>query len=115
MIATGLGGLFVGVVGIWVPEVFAVGYPAVSKALTYSYTLPFLFSLLVLKLIATAVSYGTGTLGGIFAPTLFMGAMAGDAVASLARNRLPRFRGPSGRGTRSWAWGRPSLPSFARP
>ena len=91
MIATGLGGLFVGVIGIWVPEVFAVGYPAVSKALTHSYTLPFLLSLLVLKLIATAVSYGTGSLGGIFAPTLFMGAMAGGAVASLAELAFPGF------------------------
>ena len=91
VLATGLGGLFVGIIGIWVPEVFAVGYPAVSKALTHSYTLPFLLSLLVLKLIATAVSYGTGSLGGIFAPTLFMGAMAGGAVASLAELAFPGF------------------------
>jgi len=57
VVATGLGGLFVGVIGIWVPEVFAVGYPAVSKALTHSYALPFLLCLLVLKFIATAKSH----------------------------------------------------------
>ncbi len=96
VVATGAGGLFVGVVGIWVPEVFAVGYPAVSKALTHSYTLPFLLCLLVLKLIATAVSYGTGSLGGIFAPTLFLGAMAGGAVASVAEYALPGFVGQPG-------------------
>ncbi len=91
VLATGLGGLVVGVIGIWFPEVFAVGYPAVSNALTHSYSLPFLLALLALKLIATMVSYGTGSSGGIFAPTLFLGAMAGGAVASLAELVLPGF------------------------
>lgn len=91
ILATGLGGLLVGVIGIAFPEVFAVGYPAVSKALTHSYALPFLLGLLFLKLIATAVSYGTGSLGGIFAPTLFLGAMAGGAVASVAEFAFPGF------------------------
>ncbi|MEE9275726.1 MAG: chloride channel protein, partial [bacterium] len=71
-------------IAIWRPEVLGVGYPAVNKALTARYGLWLLAALLVLKLIATLVSYGTGSSGGIFAPTLFMGAMAGGLVAAIS-------------------------------
>ena len=91
VLATGLGGLAVGVIGVGFPEVFAVGYPAVSKALTNGYALPLLLALLLLKLAATVISYGTGSSGGIFAPTLFLGAMAGGSVAAVAEIAFPGF------------------------
>jgi CIC family chloride channel protein len=91
ILATTLGGLAVGVIGIWFPHVFAVGYPTVTKALTEGYTIWFFLALLVLKLVATTISYGTGSSGGIFAPTLFMGAMTGGAVAAIADVFFPEL------------------------
>ena len=89
--AAALGGLAVGVIGIWFPQVFAVGYPWVTKALTEGYTFWFFLALLALKLCATTISYGTGSSGGIFAPTLFMGAMAGGSVAAVADFFFPEL------------------------
>ncbi len=91
ILATALGGLFVGILGIGFPEILAVGYPAVSNALAHHYGLAFLAALLLLKLVATIVSYGTGSSGGIFAPVLFLGAMAGGLVASVAEVLFPGF------------------------
>ncbi len=95
--ATALGGLAVGVIGIWFPQVFGVGYPWVTKALTEGYSIWFFLALLTLKLCATTISYGTGSSGGIFAPTLFMGAMAGGSVAAIADFFFPELViGPGG-------------------
>lgn len=84
VLITGLGGLAVGIIGIWFPHIFAVGYPTVTRAMTEGYTLWFFLALLIFKLVGTIISYGTGSSGGIFAPALFMGAMTGGAVAALA-------------------------------
>ncbi|MDA0999896.1 MAG: chloride channel protein [bacterium] len=86
---TGLGGLVVGILALWHPEILGVGYPSVNSSLTGRYDLYLLFALLILKLIATTVSYGTGSSGGIFAPTLFMGAMAGGLVAAVSQFFFP--------------------------
>ena len=91
VLITALGGLAVGVIGIWFPQIFAVGYPWVTKALTEGYSLWLFLALLVLKLAATTISYGTGSSGGVFAPTLFMGAMAGGAVAMIADFFFPEL------------------------
>lgn len=91
VLVTGLGGLAVGAIGIWFPHVFAVGYPWVTKGLTEGYPLWIFAALLVLKLAATVISYGTGSSGGIFAPTLFMGAMAGGVVAAIADYFFPEL------------------------
>ncbi|MBT3352914.1 MAG: chloride channel protein [Nitrospinaceae bacterium] len=91
VLITALGGLAIGIIGIWVPHIFAVGYPWVTKALTEGYSIWFFLVLLVLKLVATIISYGTGSSGGIFAPTLFMGAMAGGAVATITDFLFPEL------------------------
>jgi CIC family chloride channel protein len=83
------GGLVVGIMGWFVPSVMGVGYQYVGDALNDSLTLKLMLTLLVLKLVATAVSYASGNAGGIFGPSLFLGAMLGGAVGSVAQHFFP--------------------------
>lgn len=83
------GGLVVGVMGWFVPSVMGVGYQYVGDVLNDSLTLKLMLTLLVLKLVATAVSYASGNAGGIFGPSLFLGAMLGGAVGSVAQHLFP--------------------------
>ncbi len=90
------GGLTVGVLGFFVPQVLGVGYGQVGEALNGTMTIWFMALLLVLKLIATATCYGSGNAGGIFGPSLFIGAMLGGTVGSAANFLLPDFTGSPG-------------------
>lgn len=83
------GGLTVGVLGYFVPEVLGVGYTYVEKVLAGDMVLQVVVILAVLKIIATAVCYASGNAGGIFGPTLFIGAMVGASVGSIAHLLLP--------------------------
>jgi CIC family chloride channel protein len=85
------GGLVVGVMGWFVPSVMGVGYLYVGDVLNDSLTLKLMLTLLVLKLVATAVSYASGNAGGIFGPSLFLGAMLGGAVGSVAQHFFPSY------------------------
>jgi CIC family chloride channel protein len=85
------GGLVVGVMGWFVPPVMGVGYQYVGDVLNDSLTLKLMLTLLVLKLVATAVSYASGNAGGIFGPSLFLGAMLGGAVGSVAQHFFPSY------------------------
>jgi CIC family chloride channel protein len=90
------GGLLVGVMGWFVPEVLGVGYQHVSEALNGQMALQVMALLVVLKLIATAACYGTGNAGGIFGPSLFIGAMLGGTVGTVAHQLLPDYTGGVG-------------------
>ncbi len=90
------GGLAVGLMGWFVPDVLGVGYGHVSEALNGQMTLQVMALLVVLKLIATTSCYGTGNAGGIFGPSLFIGAMLGGAVGTVAHQLLPDFTGGVG-------------------
>jgi chloride channel protein, CIC family len=90
------GGLLVGVMGWFVPEVLGVGYGHVSEALNGQMALHVMALLVVLKLVATTACYGTGNAGGIFGPSLFVGAMMGGAVGTVAHQLLPDFTGGVG-------------------
>jgi chloride channel protein, CIC family len=83
------GGLVVGVMGWFVPPVLGVGYQYVGDVLNASLALKLMLTLLALKLVATAVSYASGNAGGIFGPSLFLGAMLGGAVGSVAQHFFP--------------------------
>jgi CIC family chloride channel protein len=85
------GGLVVGVMGWFVPSVMGVGYQYVGDVLNDSLTLKLMLTLLALKLVATAVSYASGNAGGIFGPSLFLGAMLGGAVGSVAQHFFPSY------------------------
>jgi len=90
------GGLTVGLMGWFVPDVLGVGYGHVSEALNGQMTLQVMALLVVLKLIATTSCYGTGNAGGIFGPSLFIGAMLGGTVGTVAHQLLPDFTGGVG-------------------
>jgi CIC family chloride channel protein len=90
------GGLLVGVMGWFVPQVLGVGYGNVSLALNGQMALGLMALLVPLKLIATASCYGTGNAGGIFGPALFIGAMMGGAAGSVVHHLLPDYTGSVG-------------------
>jgi len=85
------GGLVVGGMGWFVPQVMGVGYKYVGDALNDHIAVKVMVILLALKLIATAVSYASGNAGGIFGPSLFMGAMLGGAVGGVAHHYFPGY------------------------
>ena len=75
-----IGGLIIGILALGFPQILSVGYEATSNALNGNYGLWLLLSLIVLKIGATSISMASGFGGGIFSPSLFIGAMAGGAA-----------------------------------
>jgi CIC family chloride channel protein len=90
------GGLLAGVLGWFVPEVLGVGYSHVSQALNGQLAFTAMVMFVVLKLLATATCYASGNAGGIFGPSLFIGAMLGGAVGAGAHVLLPDYTGSVG-------------------
>ncbi len=83
------GGLTCGLLGWFMPQVMGVGYDYVERVLDGDLALKMVLVLAVLKIVATATSYGTGNAGGIFGPSLFIGAMIGASVGSVAHGMFP--------------------------
>ena len=90
------GGLTVGVMGFFVPQVLGVGYAEVDRVLAGDVVLQTVLLLVVLKILATAVCYASGNAGGIFGPSLFIGAMMGASVGSVAQLIMPGYTGGPG-------------------
>jgi len=90
------GGLVVGSLALAVPGVLGVGYHLVSDALNGQMALRMMMLLLALKLIATATSYSSGNAGGIFGPSLFIGAMLGGSIGEVAHSFFPDQTGNAG-------------------
>lgn len=86
---TPIGFGIVGVIGIFRPEVFGVGYEAIESALRGEVAMGALVLLLCAKTIATSITIGSGGSGGVFAPSLFLGAMVGGAVGMAAHALFP--------------------------
>jgi len=74
-----VGGAIVGLIGVWFPQVLSAGYPTIIRALNGGMGLKLFIALLLLKMLATSVSFGSGAVGGLFAPTLVIGALFGGA------------------------------------
>jgi CIC family chloride channel protein len=83
------GGLLVGVMGWFVPQILGVGYNHVGAALNGGMALKLMVLLLVLKFFAVTTSYASGNAGGIFGPALFLGAMLGGIVGTAAHSLSP--------------------------
>lgn len=83
----GLGGLIVGIISIWWPEVWGNGYEVVNSILHEPWTWGALAAVLLFKVLATAATVGSGAVGGIFTPTLFVGAVVG-ALFGLAAHAI---------------------------
>jgi chloride channel protein, CIC family len=90
------GGLVVGLMGWFVPQVLGVGYGYVGDVLNGHMALNLMVLLVVLKLIAVTTSYASGNAGGIFGPALFIGAMLGGAVGTVAHHLLPAYTATPG-------------------
>lgn len=90
------GGLFVGALGWFVPQVLGVGYNYVGLALNGQMLVTTMALLVFLKVLATACCYSSGNAGGIFGPSLYMGAMLGGAVGGLAHGWMPDYTGSVG-------------------
>jgi chloride channel protein, CIC family len=84
------GGLMIGAILIFFPQVLGVGYEFVNQALNGGLLLKTMLVLCAVKLVATIISYASGNAGGIFSPTLYLGAMAGGAVGMIV-HRLALF------------------------
>jgi Chloride channel protein EriC len=84
------GGLLVGLLGWFLPEVLGVGYDFVDQVLGGDFVLKTVVVLAILKIVATAACYGSGNAGGIFGPSLFIGAMMGGAVGGVAHSVFPQ-------------------------
>jgi chloride channel protein, CIC family len=78
-----LAGLLIGFIGLRVPQVMGAGYPIIDWALHDQFSWNVLLLLAVCKIVATSLSFVSGTPGGMFAPTLFIGAMLGGAVGGV--------------------------------
>jgi len=72
-----LGGLGVGLISVWNPDVWGNGYSVVNSILHTDWTWQALLAILALKILATSLSYGSGAVGGVFTPALFVGAALG--------------------------------------
>jgi CIC family chloride channel protein len=84
-----IGGLMVGVILVFFPQVISVGYEYVDQALNGGMLLRTMLLLCAVKLVATVISYSSGNAGGIFAPSLYLGAMAGGAVGMIVHQVAP--------------------------
>ena len=86
-----VGGVAVGLMGWFVPQVLGVGYSYVGDALNSNMAVKLMALLVVLKLFAVTISYASGNAGGIFGPSLFLGAMLGGTIGSIAHHFLPAY------------------------
>ncbi|MFJ9725045.1 chloride channel protein [Streptomyces sp. NPDC101209] len=90
------GGLLLGLVLLALPQMYGVGYPVLQKATEGHYAVGFLILLLLGKMLATSLTIGIGGSGGVFAPSLFIGAMLGSAYGIGVHHLLPHSAGAVG-------------------
>ena len=89
------GGVLLGLLLLAVPQMYGVGYEVLEGAIDGNYALLFLLALLASKVLATSLTLSIGGSGGVFAPSLFMGAMLGSAFGIAAHDLLPGLAGPA--------------------
>jgi CIC family chloride channel protein len=91
-----IGGLLIGAIGLFFPQIFGVGYETIEAALRNELVVATLGTLLVVKVIATSLTIGSGGSGGVFAPSLFMGAMMGGVFGHLVHTWFPTITAAPG-------------------
>ena len=84
-----LGALLVGSIGIFFPQILGDGYDFIELALEGNILFVIMFALIFLKIIATSLTLGAGGSGGVFAPALFIGAMAGGSFGWIVHSLFP--------------------------
>ena len=99
-----IGGIGIGLIGLYSYDLFGVGYGdvfwvstmSVNQALLGEIAIQSLVILLLLKIVATSLTLGSGGSGGVFAPSLFIGAMLGGALGTVAHHFFPALTATSG-------------------
>jgi CIC family chloride channel protein len=92
-----IAGLLVGLIGfVGFPQVMGPGYEVIDQAMHSQFIWQLLFALALLKILATTLSFSSGTPGGMFAPTLFIGAMLGASVGAFEKHFFPHLTGTIG-------------------
>jgi CIC family chloride channel protein len=90
------GGVLLGLFLLLVPQMYGVGYPVLEHAVAGHYVIAALVGLLAAKVLATSLTMWIGGSGGVFAPSLFMGAMLGSAYGAIAHDALPHLAAAAG-------------------
>lgn len=91
-----LGGLILGCMGLLFPYVLGVGYGAIDLSLLQKLSWWLMLVLILFKILATSITIGSGGSGGIFAPSLFLGAMAGGFFGTVVHNIFPEMTASAG-------------------
>lgn len=91
-----VGGLAIGIIAVWYPQVLGVGYQATDLALRNQLPLDLMMTLIVLKTAATAICLASRFGGGIFSPSLYVGAMTGGAFGIIAASVFPDMASSQG-------------------
>ena len=91
-----VGGVIIGAIAIFYPEIMGVGYESINDALHGNTIWTVALVLIFIKILATSVTLGSGGSGGIFAPSLFLGAMTGVFYGSIVHNKFPEITSTPG-------------------
>ncbi len=91
-----VGGILLGLLLLAVPQMYGVGYPVLERAVGGHYVILALLGLLVAKILATSLTMSIGGSGGVFAPSLFMGATLGAAYGAVAHDVVPGLAAAAG-------------------
>jgi len=91
-----VGGIGIGIIALIFPQIMGVGYDSINLALHENLVWYVALLLVFVKLIATSLTLGSGGSGGIFAPSLFIGAMLGYFFGSIAHNLFPAITATPG-------------------
>jgi chloride channel protein, CIC family len=89
------GGLILGAIGVLVPQVFGTGFNVIGDTLAGKLSLGLLLVLVVGKILATSLTLGSGSSGGVFAPSLTIGAVLGGAFGMVMHSAFPTIAAPS--------------------
>ncbi|HGY54788.1 MAG TPA: CBS domain-containing protein [Caldithrix abyssi] len=91
-----IGGIIIGVTGLFFPQIFGVGYDTMDLALSGQMIWQLALGLILIKMFATSISLGSGGSGGIFAPSLFLGAMLGAFYGQVIHQFFPDWTASAG-------------------
>jgi CIC family chloride channel protein len=86
----------VGIIAIWLPQNLSDGYPVINRAMAGEFGLGLLATMMCAKFFASSVSLGSGSPGGVFGPTFFIGTMAGGMIQRMSAIVMPNLTGPRG-------------------
>jgi CIC family chloride channel protein len=91
-----VGGIALGGLLLVLPQMYGVGYPVLGNGVAGKYAIGFLLVLMLAKMLATSLTIGIGGSGGVFAPSLFIGAMLGSAYGQTLHHLASGVAGPAG-------------------